>query len=127
MKNRTCAICGKAYRYCPSCYEDRHLENWHIMFHDENCKNIFHILTDNYFSHISDTAAAEKLGKCDLSGLESFCPAIKKNIEKLEQAVKQAENHTGVSLEKGQKQKTSQKPKADKKPEQEEKNDKTFK
>lgn len=86
--NRTCTVCGKKYRYCPSCYEDRNMENWHIMFHDENCKDIFTILTDNFNGHLSDSETLKKIQKCDLSNEDSFYKEIKDHIDRIQSTAK---------------------------------------
>lgn len=94
--NRTCSTCGIPYRYCPSCYEDRNKEPWHIMFHNENCERIFTTLNDLYFNHITKQEASKQLKEYDLTHLNSFLPNIKKEIIALEQiqAEHEAENKT---------------------------------
>lgn len=79
--NRTCFVCGKKHSYCPSCYEDRLLETWHIMFHDENCKKIFDIINQYFYKHINVDEAITQLEQCDLTNVESFNEDIKKDIK----------------------------------------------
>jgi hypothetical protein len=81
--NRTCFTCGKKHSYCPSCYEDRELETWHIMFDKENCKTIFDIVNRSFYQHISIDEANSLLEKCDLSELDTFNDDIKKDIENI--------------------------------------------
>ena len=78
--NRVCFTCGQKHSYCPSCYEDRHLETWHIMFHNENCKNIFNIVNQYFYKHITTDKAIEQLEQCDLTGLDTFNEDIKKEV-----------------------------------------------
>lgn len=59
------------------------MENWHIMFHDENCKKIYRILNDCFLHHCTEEQAAEEIKQCDLSGLEGFQTTIRKEAEKL--------------------------------------------
>lgn len=79
--NRVCFTCGSKHSYCPSCYEDRHLEEWHIMFDTENCKNVFNILNNHFYGRITTTVAINELEKCDLS--IEFNEDIQKNISEL--------------------------------------------
>lgn len=81
--NRICFTCGKKHSYCPSCYDDRHLETWHIMFHDENCKNIFNIINQYFYKHITIENAKLQLEKCDLNELNNFNVDIKNEIENI--------------------------------------------
>lgn len=81
--NRTCFVCGKKHSYCPSCYDDRHLETWHIMFDNENCKNIFNIINQCFYKNITTEEAKSQLEKCDLSTKDGFVDDIKNEIDKL--------------------------------------------
>ena len=65
--NKTCICCGKSYRYCPNCAEYEHLEKWHNLYDNENCKRLFDITSDYYAKKISSTEAKEKFEECDLS------------------------------------------------------------
>ena len=79
--NRVCFTCGKKHSYCPDCYEDRHLETWHIMFHDKNCKNIYDIINSHFYKHLTTEKAINELEKCDLTNIESFNEDMKKDIK----------------------------------------------
>ena len=68
--NRTCFICGKSYRYCPTCAEDRNKPGWYNMFCSEVCNELNHILTENNFGRINDEDAGEMLGKLQLPEFE---------------------------------------------------------
>lgn len=78
--NRTCKVCGKRYYYCPSCPDDTR-PSWYCMFHDENCKNIFQILTDSFLNKIPKYTAKKQLEKCNLSNISSFDPDIQEQIK----------------------------------------------
>lgn len=75
--------CGTKYSYCPSCFEDRNKPTWMVMWHDENCKNIFNILNENYYGHLSTKKAILQLEACDLSRQEHLLPEIQKDIAAL--------------------------------------------
>lgn len=79
--NRTCFTCGEKHSYCPDCYDDRHLESWHIMFHDENCKNVFNIINQYFYSHITTEEAIKQLKCCDLT--IKFIDDIQNEVDKL--------------------------------------------
>jgi len=81
QSNRICFTCGKKYGYCPDCYEDRFLETWHIMFHDNNCKNVFDIINKHFYNHITTDEAISQLEICDLSG--KFNEDIQKEIDNI--------------------------------------------
>jgi len=65
--NRSCFCCGTEYYYCPTCEEQRDLETWHIMFDEENCKNIFKILTDDFLKYTTKLETIALLENCDLT------------------------------------------------------------
>jgi predicted nucleic-acid-binding Zn-ribbon protein len=81
QSNRTCFTCGSKYGYCPDCYEDRNLEAWHIMFHNENCKNVFDILNKHFYNHITTEEAIKQLNSCDLT--VKFNDDIRKEIDNI--------------------------------------------
>ena len=64
---RKCILCGKAYKYCPSCPKDARKETWYALFDNENCKNISKALTDYNLNKISKDEARNTLLACDLS------------------------------------------------------------
>lgn len=79
--NRKCKVCGEAYEYCPSCYKDRGRETWHIMFHEENCRNIFQICIDDFLEKTTREQTIELLSSCDLTQLENFAEDLKSQIK----------------------------------------------
>lgn len=81
--NKTCKVCGTRYAYCDGCLEFAHLEPWHNLFHDENCRAIFHMATDYQAGLLSKESAQEIILQCDLSKQDQFAPAIKKIIAEL--------------------------------------------
>lgn len=80
MAKRICKVCQKSYDFCPVCDDKPY---WTIMFHDENCKQIFDILQKHFLKEYSDRVAVIKLKKCDLSQINSFDSAIQKQINDL--------------------------------------------
>lgn len=59
--NRTCAICGVKYRYCPTCDEDRKKPTWMTMYCGERCKQLNDILIANTFGRKTDAETADEL------------------------------------------------------------------
>ena len=64
--NRICLVCGKAYEYCGSC-NGKKLPTWMNLFHDENCRQIFHAVSDYSQNVITKDNGRDKLSGCDLS------------------------------------------------------------
>ena len=64
---RKCILCGNEYKYCKSCQKDAKKEPWHVLYDNENCKNISKALTDYNFKTITKDEARNLLSKCDLS------------------------------------------------------------
>jgi uncharacterized phage-associated protein len=65
--NRKCICCSAEYRYCNSCSEDKLKESWYTIYHNENCRNIYNIISNYISGRITKEEAKEKLDKCDLS------------------------------------------------------------
>ena len=76
--NRICLTCGTSYEYCGACPSGLNSPTWKSLFDEENCKNVFEIVSDAQKT-ISKESANEKLLKCDLSNKDKF----KKNIQSL--------------------------------------------
>ena len=65
--NRTCMTCGKKYLYCPTCEDMKDWPLWMLVWHDENCKKIYHILgfyTDKVYTK---EEAKKKLSTCNIN------------------------------------------------------------
>lgn len=81
--NRTCITCGEQYFFCGDCSETRHLEPWHSIYHDGNCKKIFMAVTDYLANEITKSQAKEILNTCDLSKRQSFKGKIPETINEI--------------------------------------------
>lgn len=77
--NRVCKTCGKKYFYCSNC----HVKNpqWMLMWHEENCKNVFEIVSAFVQGQISKNTAKQRLQKCDLTHLYTFKENIRNYVE----------------------------------------------
>lgn len=85
MKKYTkiCKTCGKEYQYCAYCNEFSHLPTWMILFHDENCKDIWFAISDYYTEAKSNEEIKAKLLSCDLSDQKHFTKKIQAAIKEL--------------------------------------------
>lgn len=81
VRNRTCYLCGKSYKYCNTCSQDRMKPAWMDLFHSENCKNIFDICTRFNMKITSKEDAQEELIACDLSNQSNFVSYVQNDIE----------------------------------------------
>ena len=82
-KSRKCICCGKEYRYCGNCAQDRYKPTYFALYCSENCHEAFSAANELNFGHISKEAAQKKLKTCDLSELDSFNEIVKKDIKKI--------------------------------------------
>lgn len=80
---RTCIVCGKEYEYCNGCSRFDHVETWHNIYHDENCRKIFNIASNYHAGKLSREEAAKAFSECDLSNKQDFKPSINKLIDEL--------------------------------------------
>ena len=82
--NKTCAVCGTKYSYCPVCSADASKPSWMNMFCSENCKNLFQAATDYYAGELTPGKAKAIVRKSDLSNKINFKPSVQKFINALE-------------------------------------------
>lgn len=79
---RTCTVCGKEYEFCPDCREYALQPSWKNIYHDENCREIAHILTA-VGRTITAEEAKEKIVKCDLTNKDNFNEVWRKPLFEL--------------------------------------------
>lgn len=65
--NRTCAVCGKGYHYCPTCRTDMKKPRWMTMFDKEDCKTIFEVATKFNLGKLTALEAQDQLKDCNLN------------------------------------------------------------
>lgn len=68
---RTCLLCRKKYEYCGHCSENRHMPSWYNLFHNENCSNIWGILTHFENGDCTSEEAREKLSNLDTTVIKN--------------------------------------------------------
>ena len=79
---RICTVCGKEYEFCPDCREYALQPSWKNIYHDENCREIAHILTA-VGRTITAEEAREKIAKCDLTNKDNFNEVWRKPLFEL--------------------------------------------
>ncbi len=92
--NVTCSVCGKEYYLCIAC--DRHKVDWKpwkVIVDNENCYNIYNIVSKYIANNIYKEEARELLKTTDLSGLNNFKNLMKNKIEEI---LREDENVTFV-------------------------------
>ena len=65
--NKTCYVCGKAYRFCPNCAEFAGAPTWMNEVDTEECENIYLTLNAFWFNHITKEQANETLKGVNLN------------------------------------------------------------
>lgn len=80
---KTCIVCGKEYEYCNHCSSYSHVEAWHNIYHDENCRKIFNTAANYHAELISADEAKEEFLKCDLTNKKNIKPSIAQLIDEL--------------------------------------------
>lgn len=80
--NARCAICGKSYRMCNSCAEQKKLMPWKIVTDTSEHFKIF-IALHRYNKTHDIAVAREDLSHCDLQGWEDFVPNIREMISEI--------------------------------------------
>ena len=81
--NRVCKTCGKKYFYCSNCDKKNNSPEWMLMWHDENCKNIWEIVSSYLQRQITIQEANAKLQKCNLKAVFSYPEKIRNIIEEI--------------------------------------------
>lgn len=81
--NKTCIICGEKYTYCLSCSQFAREPKWKTIFHEENCLNIFNIISDFKAEIITKEKAVTLLSSCDLSKKDTYPDVVKNQIKEI--------------------------------------------
>ena len=82
-RDRDCYLCGKEYKYCPTCSQDKMKPTWMGEFHAENCKNIFDICTRFNMQMLTKEEAKDALDACDLSNKDNFKSFVQRDLENI--------------------------------------------
>ena len=80
---RSCLLCGKEYKFCPTCGEDRYAPVWKNTFCSEDCSRIFKCAMSFYMSLITKEEAMKIVSECDTTNIEAYRDDIKQTIKKI--------------------------------------------
>lgn len=89
--NRICFTCGKEYRYCKTCFEDRLKPSWYSQFCSDKCYDLDDILSKNTCGVITDIEAKEEIEKLDLKDIHLNNELVKNRVEEILSTVKKEE------------------------------------
>ena len=81
--NRICKTCGKQYYFCTNCNKTLNSPQWMLMWHDENCKKVFEIVSDYAQKHITKADAKKRLETCNMRVFYTFNEKIRTYIEEI--------------------------------------------
>lgn len=90
--NRICKTCGKQYFYCTNCDKTLNSPQWMLMWHDENCKKVFEIVSDYAQKRISKEVAKAKIENCNLKVYYTFKDTIRNYIDEILEDVSTVDN-----------------------------------
>lgn len=79
--NRICKTCGKEYFFCAHCEKSLNSPQWMLLWHDDNCKRVFEIVSDYAQGRLPKMVAKAELNKCNLRVLYTFKENIRNIIE----------------------------------------------
>ncbi len=80
--NAYCSICGKPYKVCRTCAEQKTFKPWRTVTDTIEHYKIYLAIHGYTVSNNKERAMTE-LEKCDLSGLKTFNPEIQKAIKEI--------------------------------------------
>jgi hypothetical protein len=83
MAKRICKVDGTVYDYCPNCDKYQNEPKWKVSFCCENCRSVFNTLVDNSVGKLTKKQTRNALSKLDLSKMETFTPAIQRQINSI--------------------------------------------
>lgn len=66
--DKTCIVCGKAYKYCEGCPSKYDItQTWRNIFCSENCREVYHVYDSIKAGKLKDEEAGKMLSKYDTS------------------------------------------------------------
>lgn len=79
----SCKVCGKQYKACKNCEEQRGMGAWRAICDTAEHYKIYMTALAYEFGNITEDVAREQLSRCDLSGIENFEPTVKVVLDKI--------------------------------------------
>jgi hypothetical protein len=84
QNNATCAVCGNGYYLCIACNRNKTTwKPWMVIVDNENCYNVYDIVSKYIANDITKEEAKELLNQVDLSGLDGFRSLMKSKIKEI--------------------------------------------
>lgn len=96
--NKTCVCCGKKYTYCNRCEEYANEPVWKAIFHNDNCRKVFTLISDYLGKAATKEKTVEGLKECDLS--VEFTPSINKAVKDVMNSTAKTVNTTEKAVKK---------------------------
>lgn len=87
---RTCLCCRTQYHYCSQNCDDKNLPLWYNLFHNQNCHDIWYVLSDFENGVLSKEEAQEKIKSLDTSVIKN--DAVMTSYNKLMEGPKVEKN-----------------------------------
>lgn len=81
--NATCSICGKGYHKCLSCVDKIKAEPWKQYTDTSEHYKVFQVVKGYNIGVYTKEEARDRLGRIDLSDLETFRDNIKKTVKEI--------------------------------------------
>lgn len=80
---RKCKLCPTAhiYEYCTSCIKKEDIIQWKLQFDNENCRDVYKVLSEFAFGRLSANDAKRQLDKLEVPNKEDMQPALRHNFE----------------------------------------------
>lgn len=82
-RNKECYLCGKHYKYCSTCFQDRYKPLFMDVFCSQSCNDIFDICTRYNMGVLTKEDARKELKKCDLADRDNFKDGVNKTLDKI--------------------------------------------
>lgn len=100
--NKKCLLCGKGFKFCPTCQQKSPADAWKNIFDKENCRTIFNLACDFHQKEVDIDKAREILLNCDLSDKDTFRSDVVEVIDEILGSTNQTKetNEKEVELEK---------------------------
>lgn len=80
--NANCSICGKPYKVCRTCAEQKTFKPWRTVTDTIEHYKIY-MAIHGYTVSNNKEKAKDDLGKCNLDGMDGFRPEIKEIIREI--------------------------------------------
>lgn len=81
-KVRICPTCGREYKYCPRCQEDRDKPTWMFAWDTYECRQVFNLLSNYNSNAISREEVVKELKKV-VTNTIVFEESIQKQLDVL--------------------------------------------